>query len=114
MAVTTTTDPASQVPRDGAASVIASARRAVLADRYAADSFTIEWRDLAELEPIADEWRDLARRALEANVFYEPDFALPAATVFGSGVARCWCGRGRCRESCSAFSRRGSTGGVTA
>ena len=87
MAVTTTTDPALQVSRDSTASVIASARRAVLADRYAASTFTIEWRELAELEPIADEWRDLARRALEPNVFYEPDFALPAATVFGSDVS---------------------------
>jgi CelD/BcsL family acetyltransferase involved in cellulose biosynthesis len=68
------------------ASAIASARRAVLADRYATDAFAVEWRELAALEPIADEWRELAARALEPNVFYEPAFALAAAPVFGRGT----------------------------
>ena len=67
-------------------SAIASARRAVLADRYAASSFAVEWRWFAELVPIADDWRDLAARALEPNVFYEPAFALAAAPVFGNDV----------------------------
>jgi CelD/BcsL family acetyltransferase involved in cellulose biosynthesis len=77
-----------------AASAIASARRAVLADRYAASSFTVEWRGLAELEPIAAEWRDLATRALEPNVFYEPAFALEAAAVFApdAGAVLIWSG----------------------
>jgi CelD/BcsL family acetyltransferase involved in cellulose biosynthesis len=87
MPVTTTTDPAPSGVHDDAASVIASARRAVVADRYAANSFTVEWRSLAKLDPIAAAWRDLAGRALEPNVFYEPDFALPAATVFGAGAS---------------------------
>jgi CelD/BcsL family acetyltransferase involved in cellulose biosynthesis len=38
-----------------------------------------EWRPLADLAGIADEWRALARRAAEPNVFYAPDFALAAA-----------------------------------
>ena len=44
------------------------------------------WRPLASLAAIADEWRDLAKRALQPNVFYDPDFALPAADVFGEDV----------------------------
>ena len=67
-------------------SAIASARRAVVADRYAINAFAVEWRWLAELIPVADDWRDLAARALEPNVFYEPAFALAAAAVFGDGV----------------------------
>ena len=46
-------------------------------------SFQVEWRGLATLEPIASEWRALAARAVEPNVFYEPAFALAAASVFG-------------------------------
>ena len=46
-----------------------------------------------------DEWRDLARRALEPNVFYDPAFALAAAPVFGAdaGAVLVWsktCRRG--------------------
>ena len=44
-------------------------------------ALTTEWRPLAGLAAIADEWRALARRAAEPNVFYEPDFALAAAVV---------------------------------
>jgi CelD/BcsL family acetyltransferase involved in cellulose biosynthesis len=75
-------------------SAIASARRAVVAERYAANSFAVEWRDLERLEPIADEWRALAARALEPNVFYEPAFALAAAPVFGrdAGAVLVWSG----------------------
>ncbi len=67
-------------------SAIASARRAALADRYATDALEVEWRALSELEPIADEWRELAAHALEPNVFYEPAFALAAAPVLGRGA----------------------------
>jgi CelD/BcsL family acetyltransferase involved in cellulose biosynthesis len=67
-------------------SAIASARRAAVADRYAANSLAVEWRYLSELETIAEEWRELAARALEPNVFYEPAFALPAAKIFGRDV----------------------------
>jgi len=75
-------------------SAIASARRAAVADRYAANALAVEWRGLSELEPIADEWRDLAARALEPNVFYEPAFALAAARVFGAaaGALLVWSG----------------------
>jgi CelD/BcsL family acetyltransferase involved in cellulose biosynthesis len=71
---------------DRTASAIASARRAVLADRYAINSFSVEWRWLADLIPVADAWRELAARALEPNAFYEPGFALAAAAVFGRDV----------------------------
>jgi CelD/BcsL family acetyltransferase involved in cellulose biosynthesis len=67
-------------------SAIASARRAVVSDRYAANALAVEWRNLSDLEPIADEWRELAARALEPNVFYEPAFALEAAKIFGHDV----------------------------
>ena len=75
-------------------SAIASARRAVVADRYAANALAVEWRKLSELEPIADEWRELAARALEPNVFYEPAFALEAAKIFGgdAGALLVWSG----------------------
>jgi CelD/BcsL family acetyltransferase involved in cellulose biosynthesis len=81
--------PASQVPRSapaGTASAIASARRAAMADRYAIDSFAVEWRTLTELGSIEQQWRELAERALEPNVFYEPAFALAAAAVLGHGT----------------------------
>lgn len=76
------------------ASAIASARRAAVADRYAANALAVEWRMLSELEPIADEWRELAARALEPNVFYEPAFALEAAKIFGgdAGALLVWSG----------------------
>ena len=76
-------------------SAIASARRAAVADRYAANSLAVEWRYLSDLEPIADEWRELAARALEPNVFYEPAFARPAAKIFGrdAGALLVWSGK---------------------
>jgi CelD/BcsL family acetyltransferase involved in cellulose biosynthesis len=43
----------------------------------------VEWRPLGELGPVAPQWRELAGRALMPNVFYEPAFALAAATVLG-------------------------------
>jgi CelD/BcsL family acetyltransferase involved in cellulose biosynthesis len=75
-------------------SAIASARRAAVADRYAANSLAVEWRNLSELESIVDEWRDLATRVLEPNVFYEPAFALPAIRIFGrdAGALLVWSG----------------------
>ena len=44
-------------------------------------TLTTEWRPLAELGGIAAAWRALAARAVEPNVFYEPDFALAAAAA---------------------------------
>jgi hypothetical protein len=64
--------------------------------------FRVEWRPLAGLGAIAAEWRALAARALEPNVFYEPAFALAAAPVFGR------------RRASSDFSRRGSSAADTA
>ena len=46
----------------------------------------VERRSLATLVPLAAEWRRLAARALEPNVFYEPAFALAAAPVLGADV----------------------------
>ncbi len=104
---------AASVALDGAASAIASARRAVLADRYAANAFTVEWRKLSELEAITAAWRDLAARALEPNVFYEPAFALAAAPVFGrdAGAVLVWSGRPR--AGCLASFLRALIHGVT-
>ena len=84
--------PRAAVERTRAA--IASARRAVLADRYPVHSLAVEWRWLADLVPLTNAWRDLAARALEPNVFYEPTFALAAGSMFGGdvGAALVWSG----------------------
>ena len=94
MAVRASADQAPVAALGGAASAITSARRAALADRYAAGSLDVEWRSLTELESIGGEWRELAARALEPNVFYEPAFALAAAPVFGrdAGALLVWSG----------------------
>jgi len=81
MTVSVSAQPASVVALDSPASAIASARRAMLADRYPLDSLTVEWRALAELHPVIAEWSELAARALEPNVFYEPTFMLAAVSV---------------------------------
>ncbi|MEA2990618.1 MAG: hypothetical protein QOG83_3329 [Alphaproteobacteria bacterium] len=54
--------------------------------------FHVEWRPLADLTPMAADWRALAARALAPNVFYEPAFALAAAPVFGrdAGAGLVW------------------------
>ena len=82
------------VALDRAVSAIASARRAVIADRYAINSFAVEWRWLADLLSVANDWRDLAARTIEPNIFYEPGFALAAATAFGNdiGAVLVWSG----------------------
>lgn len=46
--------------------------------------FYVERRPLQALAPMAADWRALAARAIEPNVFYEPAFALAAAPAFGS------------------------------
>jgi CelD/BcsL family acetyltransferase involved in cellulose biosynthesis len=45
----------------------------------------VEWRAISDLQSIIAQWRSLAARALEPNVFNEPAFALAAAPVFGQG-----------------------------
>jgi CelD/BcsL family acetyltransferase involved in cellulose biosynthesis len=57
----------------------------------------VEWRGLGALEAVAEEWRALAERALEPNVFYTPAFALAAAPVFGGGAGATlvWSAAGR-------------------
>jgi CelD/BcsL family acetyltransferase involved in cellulose biosynthesis len=60
-------------------------------------AFRIEWRPLATLDDIADDWRALGVRALEPNVFYDPAFMLAAAPVFGqdAGAMLVWSTAGR-------------------
>src|SRR5205085_2075073 len=71
-----------------AACVHLAARKAMSAS-LASASFArerAEWRPLSALGEIRGEWRELAARALEPNVFYDPAFALAAAPVFGADV----------------------------
>ena len=100
MTIRVPADPSPRLRLDGAAAAIGRARRAVLAERYAASAFKVEWRRLDELASIADAWRALAARALEPNVFYEPAFALAAAPVFGAdaGAVLVWSGGGASRR----------------
>jgi CelD/BcsL family acetyltransferase involved in cellulose biosynthesis len=49
-------------------------------------AFRVEWREASSLTGIADEWRALAARTLEPNVFYDPAFMLAAAPAFGAGL----------------------------
>jgi CelD/BcsL family acetyltransferase involved in cellulose biosynthesis len=94
MTVSTPTDRPPTSATERASSVIASARRAALADRYTANAFEVEWQPLRQLATVAAEWRALAARALEPNVFYEPSFALAAASVFAkdAGAVLVWSG----------------------
>jgi CelD/BcsL family acetyltransferase involved in cellulose biosynthesis len=94
MSVRVSASKAPVIAPDGPASAIGRARRAVLADRYQANSLAVEWRELSELQPIAGEWGELAARALEPNVFYEPAFLLAAAPVFArdAGATLVWSG----------------------
>lgn len=52
----------------------------------AAIPIRVEWRDSLAWAALRPPWQDLAARALEPNVFYEPGFAIPAARVFGRDV----------------------------
>jgi CelD/BcsL family acetyltransferase involved in cellulose biosynthesis len=49
-------------------------------------TLTCERRGLTALADVVEAWRDLAARAAEPNVFYEPAFALAAAPALGRGV----------------------------
>jgi CelD/BcsL family acetyltransferase involved in cellulose biosynthesis len=71
---------------DSASSMIASVRRASAADRRSAAAFEVECRPLAALEPIAAAWRELAAHSVEANIFYDPAFALSAAPLLGNDI----------------------------
>jgi CelD/BcsL family acetyltransferase involved in cellulose biosynthesis len=59
-----------------------------------ASGLRIDWRPLASLAEVIDEWRALSVRAVEPNVFYNPDFALAAAPAFGRevGAGLVWLG----------------------
>ena len=56
-----------------------------------------EWKPLAALASLREDWRDLVSRALEPNVFYDPAFALAAAPVFGThaGAVLVWSKAGK-------------------
>ena len=71
---------------DQALAAIASARRAAAVERMAALDVAVEMRPLATLATVIEPWQALAARTLEANVFYEPAFALAAAPVLGADV----------------------------
>ena len=43
-------------------------------------------RALGDINGIATGWSALGRRALTPNIFYEPEYAVPAAIPFGDGV----------------------------
>ena len=75
--------------------------------------FRVEWRPLAELAPIAEQWRALAAEALEPNVFYEPAFALAAAPVFGPDVGAVLVWSRSAPPTLWDSSRRGSSTAVT-
>jgi CelD/BcsL family acetyltransferase involved in cellulose biosynthesis len=82
MAATATLSPvANAAARAGATG------RAIAAARYAC-----EWRSLGALGAVAASWQELAARAIEPNVFYEPAFASAAAAVFGrtAGAVLVW------------------------
>src|SRR5687767_2608167 len=54
-----------------------------------------EWVTLVSAAAAGIAWQELAARALEPNVFYEPAFALPAAGPFGrdAGAVLVWSAR---------------------
>jgi len=51
-----------------------------------ATGLRLSLRPLGEGREMAAAWSDLAKRSLAANIFYEPQFALPAKLPFGDGV----------------------------
>lgn len=79
----------------GAAPIALARERAEEAPRRVAAA-RVEWKPLIAFGDARDAWRDLASRALEPNVFYDPAFALPAAPVFGDpGAIAVWSKSGR-------------------
>ncbi|WP_082501222.1 GNAT family N-acetyltransferase [Methylobacterium sp. Leaf88] len=50
------------------------------------EGLVVALRPLAADAPWIAAWHDLGRRPLVDNLFYDPDYALPAAGAFGSGV----------------------------
>ncbi len=54
-----------------------AAREAASSDEAAP---IVELRQLDEMTPLVEAWRDLLRRSLKSNIFLDPDFALPAFT----------------------------------
>ncbi len=75
-----------------------------------------EWRAFETLSSTAQEWRSLAARTLEPNVFYDPAFALAAAPVFGKGAGATlvWSATGRLMGLFPGHTGRGHAGIQTA
>jgi CelD/BcsL family acetyltransferase involved in cellulose biosynthesis len=67
-------------------SAVPLARRSVVTGAQRVAAGRAEWRSGRALDAILHEWRDLSRRALEPNVFYDPAFALAAEPVFGANL----------------------------
>jgi O-antigen/teichoic acid export membrane protein/CelD/BcsL family acetyltransferase involved in cellulose biosynthesis len=70
------------VPRFGAA----TGENISIVPAQSHHAFTVEFRKPDELHDIKDDWRALCARAIEPNVFFEPDVALNAIPVFGENV----------------------------
>lgn len=60
--------------------------RTVACEVARSPALVVEWRPLAALAPESSAWRELSRRAIEPNVFYDPAFANAAAPVLGARV----------------------------
>ncbi len=43
-------------------------------------ALVVELRQLDDMAPLVEAWRDLQRRSLKSNIFLDPDFAVPAFT----------------------------------
>jgi hypothetical protein len=80
------TDAAAMIGLGSTTAAITSVRRASALDSYSSMNFDVELHPLAELASVAENWRLLAARALEPNVFYEPSFALAAGPSLGTDV----------------------------
>jgi hypothetical protein len=74
-------------------------------------SHRVEWRELSSLAPIAAEWRELAARALEPNVFSMSRRSRSQPRPFSAAAwTLCWCVPHMAGSP--AYSRRASNAGV--
>ena len=48
--------------------------------------FEVEWRKPDALDDIVEDWRDLCKRAVQPNVFFEPSYLINSAPRFGKNV----------------------------
>lgn len=71
--------------QDGISGMRADHARAATASGESAAGYA-EWVLFDALKGITEHWQTLAEHALEPNIFYEPDFAIPASHAFGAGA----------------------------